>query len=272
VTAELAKKQDKLVSGTSIKTINGTTLLGSGDIKVAADVTVDSSLSSTSTNPVQNKVVYNALQGKASTSSVNSKADKSDIKTINGVSLLGGGNLQLGDGQTVVYDDTAVQSKLVQLEGWCDDLYTEVDDIWDEIDTILNDLSNDYEYIYDNLDVLTDETNELIARVDDIEEDTKMMDSFLSQGFYTMPSYRIFTIPLYPGFVITDFTANSLELIIEEGGTQYVYKEDLPYVVQKKIIGNDAAFNDETISFQSANYAKLIALESRLAALESQNA
>jgi hypothetical protein len=87
-----------------------------------------------------------------------------------------------------------------------------------------------------------------------------------------MPSYRIFTIPLYPGFVITDFTANSLELIIEEGGTQYVYKEDLPYVVQKKIIGNDAAFNDETISFQSANYAKLIALESRLAALESQNA
>lgn len=32
--------------------------------------------------------------------------EKSDIKTLNGVSLLGGGNLQLGDGQTFVYDDT----------------------------------------------------------------------------------------------------------------------------------------------------------------------
>lgn len=39
-------------------------------------------------------------------STINEKADKSDIKTLNGVSLLGGGNLQLGDGQTFVYDDT----------------------------------------------------------------------------------------------------------------------------------------------------------------------
>jgi hypothetical protein len=61
VTAELTKKQDKLVSGTSIKTINGTPLLGSGDIKVAADVTIDSYLSSSSTNPVQNKVVTEKL-------------------------------------------------------------------------------------------------------------------------------------------------------------------------------------------------------------------
>lgn len=57
----------------------------------------DSELSDTSTNAVQNKVV---------TAAINNKADKSDIKTLNGVSLLGGGNLQLGDGQTFVYDDT----------------------------------------------------------------------------------------------------------------------------------------------------------------------
>lgn len=44
----------------------------------------DSELSDTSTNAVQNKVVTAAL---------NNKADKSDIKTINGVSLLGGGNI-----------------------------------------------------------------------------------------------------------------------------------------------------------------------------------
>lgn len=41
VTAELAKKQDKLVSGTSIKTINGVSLLGSGDIQVTEEGIVD---------------------------------------------------------------------------------------------------------------------------------------------------------------------------------------------------------------------------------------
>lgn len=49
---------------------------------------------------------YNAVSGKAVAAAINTKADKTDIKTINGVSLLGGGNLQLGDEQTFVYDDT----------------------------------------------------------------------------------------------------------------------------------------------------------------------
>lgn len=94
-------KQDTLVSGTNIKTINGTSILGSGDISVGgggtatnvmingttitsggdADIkvdgtynattnkiatmssipTIDSAMSSTSTNPVQNKVVQSAI-------------------------------------------------------------------------------------------------------------------------------------------------------------------------------------------------------------------
>lgn len=36
VNTELAKKQDKLVSGTNIKTVNGESLLGSGDVKIDA--------------------------------------------------------------------------------------------------------------------------------------------------------------------------------------------------------------------------------------------
>jgi hypothetical protein len=71
------------------------------------NITVDSAMSSTSTNPVQNKVVTAAL---------NTKADKTDIKTLNGVSLIGGGNLQLGDGQTIVYDDTAVYERIAEVE------------------------------------------------------------------------------------------------------------------------------------------------------------
>ena len=60
----LAGKQDKLIAGTGISisgnTISCTVSGGSG----GGSITVDSTLSSTSTNPVQNKVVYTALAGK----------------------------------------------------------------------------------------------------------------------------------------------------------------------------------------------------------------
>ena len=55
----LAKnKQDKLTSGTNIKTINNQSLLGSGNIEISApSITVDTTMSDTSMNPVQNKVI-----------------------------------------------------------------------------------------------------------------------------------------------------------------------------------------------------------------------
>jgi len=59
----LAGKQDTLVSGTNIKTINNQSLLGSGNITIegGSQITVDTELSSTSENPVQNKVIYAAI-------------------------------------------------------------------------------------------------------------------------------------------------------------------------------------------------------------------
>lgn len=52
-------KQDTLVSGTNIKTINNQSLLGEGNITIegGGSVTVDDSMSDTSENPVQNKVI-----------------------------------------------------------------------------------------------------------------------------------------------------------------------------------------------------------------------
>lgn len=63
---ELASKQDTLVSGTNIKTVNGQSLLGEGNIEIqgGGTITVDSELSTTSENPVQNKVITNAINGK----------------------------------------------------------------------------------------------------------------------------------------------------------------------------------------------------------------
>lgn len=53
----LSAKQDTLVSGTNIKTINGETILGAGDITIQAGGAVDTAMSDTSENAVQNKVI-----------------------------------------------------------------------------------------------------------------------------------------------------------------------------------------------------------------------
>ena len=62
-TSQLNGKQDTLVSGTNIKTVNGESILGAGDITVSGSGTVDDTLSTTSENPVQNKVLTDILQG-----------------------------------------------------------------------------------------------------------------------------------------------------------------------------------------------------------------
>ena len=80
----VATKQDTLVSGTNIKTINGQTLLGEGNIEIqgGGTITVDSELSTTSENPVQNKVITNAINGKQDAGDY---ALKSEIPDISGL-------------------------------------------------------------------------------------------------------------------------------------------------------------------------------------------
>lgn len=61
------KKQDTLKSGENIKTINNQSILGSGNIDISGSggtITVDAELSTTSKNPVQNKIITNAMVGK----------------------------------------------------------------------------------------------------------------------------------------------------------------------------------------------------------------
>lgn len=81
---ELASKQDTLVSGTNIKTVNGQSLLGNGNIEIegGGTITVDSSLSTTSENPVQNKVITNAINGKQDAGDY---ALKSEIPDVSGL-------------------------------------------------------------------------------------------------------------------------------------------------------------------------------------------
>lgn len=74
-TAQLNGKQDTLVSGMNIKTINGNSLLGEGDITIegGSSITIDTELSETSVNPVQNKVINTALSNKVDLTTYNAK-------------------------------------------------------------------------------------------------------------------------------------------------------------------------------------------------------
>ena len=64
--SKITDKQDALVSGTNIKTINNQSLLGEGNITIegGGSVTVDTEMSDTSENPVQNKVITAAIKEK----------------------------------------------------------------------------------------------------------------------------------------------------------------------------------------------------------------
>ena len=110
---ELATKQDSLISGHNIKTINGQDVLGQGNIEISGGGTVDSELSETSENPVQNKVITTALNGKQ-----DSLVSGTTIKTINGNSILGEGNIEITGGtvDTTMSDtsENAVQNKVIK--------------------------------------------------------------------------------------------------------------------------------------------------------------
>lgn len=104
VDIETAKKQDTLTSGTTIKTINGETLLGSGNISISTGgtITIDDALSATSTNPVQNKVVNSALSEKQDT------IKNTDVLTIAGLRASNNSMTLFNDNCVVSMTDNAL--------------------------------------------------------------------------------------------------------------------------------------------------------------------
>lgn len=89
----LSNKQDTLISGTNIKTLNSTTLLGSGNINVQTPL-----VSGTNIKTINNQ----SLLGAGNLTVVTDISGKQDllvsgtnIKTINNQSLLGSGNIQV---------------------------------------------------------------------------------------------------------------------------------------------------------------------------------
>ena len=105
---DLSTKQDTLVSGTNIKTINGTSLLGSGDITIeggSGNVDLTDYYTKSETNALVNpklsqvtltQAEYDALQTKENNVLyVISDAEDIKFKTINGAQITGEGNIEV---------------------------------------------------------------------------------------------------------------------------------------------------------------------------------
>lgn len=75
-----------------------------GNTNAAQSITVDNVLSTTSTNPVQNKAITTAVNGKQAT-----LVSGTNIQTINGNNILTSGNLTVGDVTTSDMQDYVAQ-------------------------------------------------------------------------------------------------------------------------------------------------------------------
>ena len=106
----LAQKQNTLVSGSNIKTINSQSILGAGNIVISGG-TVDHDISPSSTNPVQNRAIYSALQNKQ-----DKLISGTNIKTINNLSLLGSGNIAITGDDYRLEQGTASNPNTVYLK------------------------------------------------------------------------------------------------------------------------------------------------------------
>lgn len=106
VDAALSGKQETLVSGTNIKTINNQSILGDGNITIEQG-SVDQTIISGSTNAVAGGAVYDGLAGKQAT-----LVSGTNIKTVGNTSVLGSGNIALmtasigtgNDSETLIFD------------------------------------------------------------------------------------------------------------------------------------------------------------------------
>ena len=99
LTSKINQKQDTLVSGENIKTINGNSLLGSGDIVVEGGG---------SSNIVElTQAEYDALGDNVDADTLYLISDatiSANYKTINGESILGEGNIEISGGTTDLSD------------------------------------------------------------------------------------------------------------------------------------------------------------------------
>ena len=134
VDTALSGKQNTLVSGTSIKTINSTSLLGSGDISLQTPLVSGTSIKTVNSNSllgsgdvaVQATLVSgtniktvnsNSLLGSGDIAVQETLVSGTNIKTVNNTSLLGSGNITISGGADTDLSNVTATGKNTSI-GW----------------------------------------------------------------------------------------------------------------------------------------------------------
>lgn len=94
--ARLSNKQDSLISGTNIKTINNNSLLGSGDISVQTPLSFDTEPTASSTNPVTSSGIKRYVDDSISAQATESVTGTVKLNPSESVSLNLDGQLDVG--------------------------------------------------------------------------------------------------------------------------------------------------------------------------------
>lgn len=105
--SEVNAKQDTLVSGTNIKTVNNTSLLGSGNVSISVPTasTTNPSMDGTASYGSGTSYARSNHVHPTDTSRQATLVSGTNIKTVNGNSLLGSGNLAISGLPSVTASD-----------------------------------------------------------------------------------------------------------------------------------------------------------------------
>lgn len=155
IKAAAEAKQEELVSGENIKTINNQSVLGSGNLEVGSGITVDTQVDDSSTNPVENRAIADYVDSEISlvqdqvtvntqnisnleSSKQNALVSGTNIKTINEQSILGSGNLDVGSDITVDSTVDSLSDNPVENRA----IYAFVTDMIDSVDDETNSINS----------------------------------------------------------------------------------------------------------------------------------
>lgn len=147
LTAKLSQKQDTLVSGSNIKTLNSTSILGEGNIDIQGGLILEDLPTANSANGVKSGGVYTALSGKQE-----SLVSGTNIKTINNESILGSGNISVAvdvpencettDNKVTSLSEQSTNTQYPTAKAVYD--YVEgLEDIIGDIDTVLDNITDE---------------------------------------------------------------------------------------------------------------------------------
>jgi len=221
--------QKELISGTNVKTVNGNSLLGSGNIAVQEILT-----SGTNVKTVNG----NSLLGSGNVTVQETLISGVNVKTFNGTSLLGSGNIQIED-----VDFTQIYSDIVPGIGEVYDLGS-IDNPWYKAFFKKSVIIDDIEIESTDGNLVLGVSNDLITSAETIVTNADILvNSILTPDlFINQNIIKPLNTPLY----------GQREVIVEGGLT--IASHDPAYIKLSQLLGTTTNIVEYNVNFSAQTY------------------